>query len=106
MHQFVSAGIVVSNPDMPERPINSPKTIYQIEPSALALLRSFGTVEWKPMLTAFLAEQGALVDRYAKERNLLRVEVKLSGGKILSLSSGEHSELIREVVDKFASTFL
>ena len=106
MHQFVSAGIVVSNPDMPERPINSPKTVYQIELSVLELLRSFGTPEWKNLLAAFLAQQGTLVERYAKERHLLRVEVTLSGGKILSLSSGEHSELIRDIIDKFGSTFL
>jgi len=43
MHQFVDAGIALYNPDKPDRPVNSPAAVYQIEPSALALLRSFDT---------------------------------------------------------------
>lgn len=43
MHQFVDAGLALYNPDKPDRPVNSPKAVYQIEPAALALLRTFGT---------------------------------------------------------------
>ena len=43
MHQFVNAGIALYNPDKPDRPVNSPKTVYQIEPATLTLLRSFET---------------------------------------------------------------
>ena len=43
MHQFIEAAICIYNPDKPERPVNSPKAVYQIEPAALALLRTFGT---------------------------------------------------------------
>ena len=56
MHQFVDAGIALYNPDKPDRPVNSPKAVYQIEPAALALLRSFGTPEWHDNLTTYLAE--------------------------------------------------
>ena len=42
MHQFCDAGIALYNPDKPSRPVNSPKAVYQIEPTALALLRNFG----------------------------------------------------------------
>lgn len=42
MHQFLQAGLVVANPDDPARPVNSPKWCYQVEPSALRLLRSYG----------------------------------------------------------------
>ena len=45
MHQFVDAGIALYNPDKPNRPINSPQTVYQIEPATLSLVRSFGTPE-------------------------------------------------------------
>jgi BsuBI/PstI restriction endonuclease HTH domain len=40
---FVEAGLVLRNPDQPDRPTNSGKTVYQIESTALALLKSFGT---------------------------------------------------------------
>ena len=43
IHQFVDAGITLYNPDMPDRPVNSPKAAYQIEPATLELLRTFGT---------------------------------------------------------------
>lgn len=46
MHQFMDAGVVVPNPDQPDRPVNSPKWVYQIEPSVLELLRTYGTSDW------------------------------------------------------------
>lgn len=39
MHQFCDAGIARYNPDQPDRPVNSPKVVYQIEPAALSLLK-------------------------------------------------------------------
>jgi len=43
LHQFIEAGLVLLNPDDPARPVNSPNSCYQIEPSALELLSAFGT---------------------------------------------------------------
>lgn len=43
MRQFVEAGIALSNPDDPNRPRNSPKTVYQISPVMLKRLRNIGT---------------------------------------------------------------
>ncbi len=39
----VDAGLALYNPDKPDRPVSTPKAVYQIEPAALALLRTFGT---------------------------------------------------------------
>ncbi len=47
---FAEAGLLLRNPDDPKRPTTSAKTVYQIEPSALALLRKFGTLDWTPAL--------------------------------------------------------
>ena len=46
MHQFCDAGIALYNPDRPDRPVNSPKAVYQIEPATFALLRTFNTPAW------------------------------------------------------------
>nr|VFJ67023.1 MAG: BsuBI/PstI restriction endonuclease C-terminus [Candidatus Kentron sp. DK] len=46
IHQLCDAGIVLYNPDDPNRPVNSPKAVYQIEPAALALLRSSSDTLW------------------------------------------------------------
>ena len=40
MHQFVQAGIAVYNPDRPDRQVNSPHAVYQIEPGCLSVLRT------------------------------------------------------------------
>ena len=55
MHQFCDAGVARYNPDKPDRPVNSPMAVYQIEPAALTLLRTFGTPTWHDNLVAYLA---------------------------------------------------
>lgn len=49
----MEAGLLLRNPDDLNRPTNSGKTVYQIEPSALALLRRFGTLEWPTTLQEY-----------------------------------------------------
>lgn len=105
MHQFCDAGVALYNPDKPDRPVNSPKAVYQIEPAALALLRTFGTPAWHDGLTAYLAERETLVARYAMEREQNRIPVEIAPGKEITLSPGEHSELIRAIIEDFAPRF-
>lgn len=105
MHQFCDAGIALYNPDQPGRPVNSPKAVYQIESAALSLLRTFGTPAWHDALTDYLAERSTLVARYAKERKQNRIPVKIARGKKITLSPGDHSELIRAVIEDFAPRF-
>lgn len=105
MHQFCDAGVALYNPDKPDRPVNSPKAVYQVEPAALKLLRSFGTAKWHDNLTAYLAERETLVAKYAKEREQNRILVEIAPGKEITLSPGEHSELIRAIIEDFAPRF-
>lgn len=105
MHQFCDAGLALYNPDKPDRPVNSPKAVYQIEPAALALLRSFGSPQWRDKLNAYLAERETLIAQYAKEREQNRIPVKVAPGKQITLSPGEHSELIRAIIEDFAPRF-
>ncbi len=106
MHQFVDAGIALYNPDRPDRPVNSPAAVYQIEPSALALLRSFDTKAWHENLTAYLAKRQTLAARYAHERKQNLVPVQIAPGKEITLSPGEHSELIRTIIEDFGARFV
>ena len=105
MHQFCDAGIALYNPDKPDRPVNSPNAVYQVEPAALALLRSFGTPVWHESLAAYLAERETLVARYAMEREQNRIPVEIAPGREITLSPGEHSELIRAIIADFAPRF-
>lgn len=105
MHQFCDAGIVLYNSDQADRPVNSPKAVYQIEPAALSLLQTFGTPAWHDALTNYLVKRETLVARYAKEREQSRIPVKIAPGKKITFSPGEHSELIRDIIEDFAPRF-
>ena len=105
MHQFCDAGITRYNPDKPDRAVNSPKAVYQIESSTLALLRTFGSNTWHEALTAYLSERETLIARYANEREQNRIPVEIAPGKKVTLSPGEHSQLIKAIIENFASRF-
>lgn len=105
MHEFCAARVARYNPDKPDRPVNSPNAVYQIEPAALDLLRAFGTPAWHDSLTVYLAEHDTLVANYAKERDQNRIPVMIKPGKEITLSPGEHSELIRAIIEDFAPRF-
>lgn len=106
MHQFVQASIALYNPDRPDRPVNSPHAVYQIEPNCLAVLRAFGTKSYQTKLAEFLARRGTLADKYAKRRAMKLVPVTIAGGQEIKLSPGQHSELIRAIVEQFAPHFV
>lgn len=106
MHQMVDAGIALLNPDDPTRPVNSPKTVYQIEPAALDLLKTFGTGEWEQSLATYLESVQTLAEKYAKERQMQQIPVKIAEGKEIQLSPGAHSLLIKAIIEEFASRFV
>jgi hypothetical protein len=106
MHQFVEAGIAVYNPDNPSRAVNSPAAVYQIELSALDLLRSFDTKAWHKNLTAYAAGRQTLAARYGHERKQNLVPVQIAPGQKIALSPGQHSELIRAIIEDFGARFV
>ncbi len=105
MHQLVEACLALPNPDQPDRPINSPKWCYQVEPKALRLFKSFGTASWADGLAEWHATVETLKHRYAREREMKKVPLQLAEGKELYLTPGNHSRLIRAIVEEFAPRF-
>jgi hypothetical protein len=105
MHQMIDAGIVLYNPDEPQRPVNSPKAVYQIAPQALELVRTYGTAEWQERLAKYLSVGQTLAAQYAAARAQHRVAVTLTNGTRLELTPGPHSELIKAIVEDFAPRF-
>ncbi len=105
VHQFVQAHLVIANPDDPSRSTNSPRSVYQIEASALQLLRVFGTLEWPSRLGEYLASVGTLKRLYAREREAIRVPVTLLNATSIRLSPGKHSVLVQRVLDDFCPVF-
>lgn len=104
VHQFLDAGLVVINPDKPLPP-NSPRTVYEIGRSALELLRTYGTGEWEPAVKTYLSSVETLKKRYAQERLMSRIPVKIAKGKKITLSPGGQNELVRQVIEEFAPRF-
>lgn len=105
VHQFLQAALIVANPDKPLRPTNSPKAVYQIEPSVLKLLRDFGKPEWKGYLKKYLETVNTLKKLYAQERDMRRLPVVLAKGKKIKLSPGGQNVLVKKIIDDFCPLF-
>ncbi|WGV23163.1 BsuBI/PstI family type II restriction endonuclease [Halotia branconii] len=104
VHQFLDAALIVANPDDPNRPINSPKTVYQIEDSALELLRTYDTEEWEKSIRTYLASVKTLKKRYAQEREMSRIPIVIEG-KVKTLSPGGQNILVEKIINEFAPRF-
>ncbi|MDD8019317.1 MAG: BsuBI/PstI family type II restriction endonuclease [Smithella sp.] len=105
VHQFLQAALIVANPDKSSRPTNSPKAVYQIEPAALKLLKSFGKPDWKEKLKKYLSSVKTLTKLYAREREMQRLPIKLADGQEIKLSPGGQNVLVKKVVEDFCALF-
>jgi len=105
LHQFEQAGLVVANPDQPDRPTNSPNYCYQIEPRALAVIRKFRTPEWERSLRQYLADARTLAQRYAQARDMQRIPLDLAPGVTIRLSPGGQNALVKKIVSEFCPRF-
>ena len=105
LHQFVQGGIAEYNPFEPDLPTNSPKAHYAVTELALHVVRRYGTKGWASAVDRFRREQGALVERYARDRNRSLIPVRLPDGGELRLSPGRHNEVQRAIVEEFGPRF-
>lgn len=105
MKPFISAGIVSVNPDKP-RKTNSQDYVYQIDMVTLKLLRCYGKSTWEKKLEAYISRRGTLIARYAKERQMQRLPLQVAPGSNITLSSGSHSNLIKDVIEEFGPCFV
>lgn len=105
IHQFVAAGLLIQNPDNPARSVNSPATVYQIDPVALQLLKTYRTATWPDNLQSYLVLRPTLIERYSLERQRPRISIQPATGREIRLSAGKHSALIKAVIEEFAPRF-
>ena len=105
MHQFIEAGVCLYIPDKPDRAVNSPHAVYQIEPALRAVLMTYGTDDYTNALATWQGQRKSLVEQYAKVREMRRVSVKVKEELQIALSPGEHSELIRDIVENFGPRY-
>lgn len=105
LHQFVDAGLVVENPDQPDRPINSPKWCYQLTPEVLDLVHTIGEEGHETALVEYLEQRPGLLAMYEAARELERVPVVLPDETKISLSPGGQNVLIQRIVEEFCPRF-
>lgn len=105
LHQFVEMGFVLLNPDDPQRPTNSPKNVYQVEPSALELLRTFGTGDWQKNLAEYMASMEGKNRLREAARQVAQIPVTLPTGQTVHLSAGGQNVLIKEIIEQFSPRF-
>lgn len=106
VHQFLQGGLVIQNPDRPDRPVNSGKTTYQVNSYALELLRSYGQKHWVLALRRYQLRVDGLKERWEKERQLQRIPVVLPDGAEITLSPGGQNVLLAALVKDFCPMFV
>lgn len=102
---FVEYGLLLRKPDQPGRPVNSGKTVYQIEPRTLQLLQAHGTKDWTLLLAEYLKGRAEVIKELQRGRSLVRIPVTLPGGRKVELSPGGQNPLIRDIVMEFGERF-
>ena len=105
LHQFVQGRIADYNPFDPTLPTNSPRAHYAITEAALDAVQLYGTAEWDSAVAKFRREQGALQERYERERKRSKVPIQLPDGQVLELSPGKHNKVQKAIVEDFAPRF-
>ncbi|MFM6281130.1 MAG: BsuBI/PstI family type II restriction endonuclease, partial [Dolichospermum sp.] len=103
MHQFVQMGLVVENPDQPNRPINSPKWCYQLQQEALLLIQSYNSDQWEESCRNYaISVKNLLQDR---TRNIPTIPLSLPNGQAIYLSAGGQNNLIKDILENFCPRF-
>ena len=102
---FVEVGLLVRNPDDLDRPTNSGQTVYQVEPTALKLLRCYGMLAWPGCLSAYMNSRKQILEELQRKRQLSRVPVRLPSGKTVRISPGGQNPLIKKVIEELCPRF-
>ena len=105
IHQFEHARIADRNPDDPDRPTNSGKTVYVLTEDAAEVLRAFGTRRFNDAVKRFIEQFGTLRASYDRMRETHRIPLRLQDGSTLQLSPGAHNALQVAIIGEFGPRF-
>jgi len=106
IHQFWQMGIVIHNPDDPNRPVNSPYYCYQVTETFLEVVRNYRTPTWENKLTLFrIVENDKLTTLEERKRTMSMIPVTLPDGSSVKLSSGGQNELIKSIIEEFCPRY-
>jgi hypothetical protein len=80
-------------------------TVYQVEPSALALLKTYGTKSWSVQLKQSLRAEREFVQNLNDIETFLEFRLNSLDGNEITLSPGGQNPLIKSVVEDFCPRF-
>ena len=101
----VAALVVMKSAANPDANTNDGTRGYAIEPSAAAVIRTYGTPNWEAELRSYLAGKESLRSQLNRARNLARIPVTLTDGKTLHFSPGAHNDLQKKIIEDFLPIF-
>ena len=106
IHQFWQMGLVIHNPDRPDRPTNSPHYCYQVSEPFLRLVRTYASPSWEDNLTRFRIEMSdSLTALSGRKRLIKKIPVIFPDGSIVSITSGGQNALIKRIVEEFCPRY-
>jgi len=79
--------------------------VYQVPEELEATLRSYGAADWDERLAEWLVVAPALIERWARVRQMNMVPVTLPNGEQVELSAGGQNPLIKAVIEEFCPRF-
>ena len=100
LHHFRNAAIVEDN----GKATNSPNYKYRLTKEFLALLQTYGSLNWDYEIREFLKSHTKLIDIYASKKQLQKMPVKINGIDF-KFSSGKHNLLQKFIIEDFAPRF-
>lgn len=74
---------------------------YSINPTYAELVRDFGSKDWKKLVSEKLKNIEPLSKKLKREREIAKVNVKLTSGGELTFSAGEHNDLQKAIIEDF-----
>ena len=101
----VEALVVLKSAENPDANTNDGTRGYALNPTAATAVRKFGTPQWPDAVRTFKAGRQSLAEQLKRERNLARVQVKISNEADLSFSPGAHNQLQKSIIESFLAIF-
>jgi type II restriction enzyme len=84
---------------------NDPTRGYALHRDFKNLILTYKTKNWAKTLNIFNENKPKLSDILARKRSIKKIPLKLSNGKLLLLSLGEHNILQKAIIDEFLPRF-
>jgi hypothetical protein len=101
----VEAMVILSSAQNPNANTNDGTRGFALSPDAACVIRSFGTDQWESHLNSFISQRPTLAVQLSRTRELARTPVTIKQGLTLSLSSGKHNLLQRNIIEEFLPIF-